>query len=234
MLPIPYQAQERPDGCAAAALCMAYRSLGLSCSQGELWPRVTAPVRGERRGKTHLVCRDALKRGLAAVVVRPASPWETLRECVSSSVRVILHHRLSPAEPSGHYSVLVGIDDSSLVMHDPLHGPARAFRRDEFLALWSPSCQGREVVGHVLVALSDRPGNSRCSYCHSECPESIDCALCSSPIRLRPVAVVGCLDPACRGRRFEGVYCPACDMNAWWLQTTGRGAWPTSRDWLRR
>lgn len=229
MLSIPYEAQERPDGCAAAALAMVYRSFGIACAQAELWPRVTASVRGVPRGKTHLIGRDALSRGLSAVVVRPASPWEALRECANDSVRVILHHRISTAEPSGHYSVLAGIDETSLRLHDPLHGPDRRLGREEFLALWSPSRHGREVVGHVLVAISDRPGECICLYCHSECPESIECVGCGSALRLRPAEVIGCLDLGCPGRRFEACYCLSCDMSTWWLRSEVRGTWWTSK-----
>jgi hypothetical protein len=233
VLPIPYEAQERPDGCAAAALGMVYRSLGLECTQAELWPRVSALVRGARRGRTHLIGRDAQSCGLAAVVFRPASPWEALRGCDGQGVRVILHHRLSASEPAGHYSVLVAIDEASLLLHDPLRGPGRRLGRDEFLALWSPSAHSGEVAGHILVAVSASPGEPRCSFCHSPCPESIDCAGCGSALRLRPSAAVGCLDPTCPGRRFEVCFCPWCDMSTWWLQGNGRGTWLTSMRWWR-
>jgi hypothetical protein len=216
---IPYEAQERPDGCAAAALAMVYRSLGLACAQAELWPRVSGRVRGAPRGKTHLLCQDALSRGLRAAIVRASSPWPALRACFAAGIRVILHHRLSEGDGSGHYSVLAGLEGASLSLHDPLLGPGRALGQDEFLRLWGP--RGREGVGHVLVAVAASAGEMVCDVCGEAWPEAIPCAGCGGAVGLRPAEALGCLADGCAGRRWAECYCPACDMGTWWLRKRG-------------
>ena len=81
--------------CGAAALSMVYRSLDLSCSQQEAWGEVAQLDRtGRLAAMTHLLARDATRRGLAAVVVQATDPWAILGRAVAGEVRVILNHRL--------------------------------------------------------------------------------------------------------------------------------------------
>ncbi len=219
MLTIPYEAQERSDGCAAAALAMVYRSLGIDCSQTELWPRITAPVRGVPRGKTHLLCRDALSRGLDAVIIRAASPWSTLLRCFNAGVRVVLHHRHSLAHPGGHYSVLVELDDTEIRLHDPAQGPGHRLPRELFLHLWTLGFG--EVVGRVLVAIHPPTKPIHSETCQHDLPESITCVSCGGTIRLRPAEALGCPVEGCPNRLWAACYCPWCDMSTWWLKKPG-------------
>ena len=98
--------------CGAAALSMVYRSLDLSCSQQEAWGEVAQLDRtGRLAAMTHLLARDATRRGLAAVVVQATDPWAILGRAVAGEVRVILNHRLKTESSWGHYTVLVDVDD---------------------------------------------------------------------------------------------------------------------------
>jgi hypothetical protein len=212
---VPYEAQQDgPDGrrCGAAALCMALRSLGVACSQEEVWPAVSRPGgRGVRRARTLLLCREALRRGLEAVIVQARHPWEALRRCGEQAGRCILHHRTSPTATGGHYSVLVGVDEEAVVVHDPLAGPARRLARDEFLALWRPSLP--EVAGHVFVALargSPADKSASCPRCGAAWPGAAACPWCRTPFALPP-AVLGCVADGCRERTWGRVFCPSCD-----------------------
>src|SRR5262245_27002725 len=92
---VPYERQQDVDGnrrCGAAALCMVYRSLGLECTQEDLWPAVAA---GARNARTRLIGVDALERGFDALIVRARAPWEVLGVCVRDSIRAILNHRIA-------------------------------------------------------------------------------------------------------------------------------------------
>ena len=74
VLDIPYERQSDPASnrmCGAAALCMVYRSLGMSCSQAEIaakLPRLEPYANAGSR--TYLLAQDALTRGLSAIVLR--------------------------------------------------------------------------------------------------------------------------------------------------------------------
>lgn len=210
---IPYVAQEDARSCGPAALCMVYRSLGVSCTQAELRPTVTRTGRGGIvSAHTHLLCRDALGRGFRALIVRARNPWEMLRQCSSHGVRAVLNHRPRVGSASGHYSVLVSADDETIVLHDPLAGPEMRYRREEFLPLWGPAWPGGEVPGNVMVAISSGPNRVPCAGCGEELPAEEACAWCKQRIGLEPGVVLGCGNEECPGRWWSCYHCPGCDM----------------------
>ena len=213
---IPFQKQHRAGGhrmCGAAALSMVYRSLDLSCSQQEAWGEVARRDRdGRLAARTHLLARDALRRGLAAVVVEVADPWPVLGRAVAAEVRVILNHRLKAESSSGHYTILVDVDDEHVTLHDPHFGPFRRIDRQEFLDLWLPGSDPSEIVGHVLVGIETRSElRWDCAECGTEVPTTTTCPGCGATIRLRPVAVLGCIRADCGNRVWRRVFCPECD-----------------------
>jgi len=199
--------------CGAAALSMAYRSLDLSCSQQEAWGEIAQSDRhGRLAAKTHLLARDAIRRGLAAVVVQVTDPWAVLGRAAAGEVRVILNHRLSLGSSSGHYTILVDVDDAQVTLQDPRFGPFRRIARSEFLDLWRPGSDPSEIVGHVLVGLETSSTLRRdCTECGAEVPAQATCPKCGATIRLRPVAVLGCIRADCDNRVWRRVFCPECD-----------------------
>jgi hypothetical protein len=208
---VPYEAQEdAPESrrCGAAALCMALRSLGVACSQAEVWPAISCRGwGGARRARTLLLCREALRRGLEAAIVQARRPWEALRRCGAWPGRCILNHRASAAGCGGHFTVLVAVEEAAVVVHDPLAGPARRLARDEFLALWRPSPP--EVAGHIFIALARGPSPAACPRCGTACPAAA-CPWCRTTFALPP-AVLGCVADGCGERTWERVFCPRCD-----------------------
>jgi hypothetical protein len=210
---IPYEAQEDAPGdrrCGAAALCMALRSLGVSCSQAELWPAISRPAAGGvRRARTLLLCREAQRRGLEAVIVQARHPWEALRRGAGGAARLLLNHRASRGAGGGHYSVLLGVEEDAIVLHDPLAGPARRLAREEFLALWRPSPP--EVAGHVFLAVARGPAAAAdCPCCAAGVPAATCCPWCRGAVPLQP-GVLGCVADGCRERVWNQVFCPGCD-----------------------
>ena len=199
--------------CGAAALSMAYRSLDLDCSQEEAWGEIARPDRtGRLAAMTHLLARDAIQRGLAAVVVQVADPWPVLGRAVAGEVRVILSHRPKAGSSSGHYTILVDVGDESVTVHDPEFGPFRRIERSEFLDLWLPGSEPSEIVGHVLVGITTRSEVGwDCGGCGTEVPLTATCPNCGATIGLRPVVVLGCIRADCGNRMWRSVFCPECD-----------------------
>jgi len=199
--------------CGAAALSMVYRSLDLVCSQEEAWGEIARRDRhGRLATRTHLLARDAARRGLAAVVVQVTDPWPVLVRAVAAEARVILNHRLKAESSSGHYSILVDVDDEHVTLHDPRFGPLHRIERSEFLGLWLPGSHPTEIVGNVLVAIETRSELPRdCTECGTEVPQTATCPHCGATIWLRPVAVLGCTRADCGNRVWRRVFCPECD-----------------------
>lgn len=212
---IPYRKQHSSTAdrrCGAAALAMVYASLGLSDSQEEIWQQIAGPGTGTRAARTHWLGQNALSRGLSAVVLQALRPWDVLRSCWGNGVCVVLNHRVRLDSPSGHYSVLVGIDREQAILHDPQRGPARRWDRRELLQLWLPTAGGCEIAGQVLVAIAPQEtGEAACSQCRNPIAEAVPCTRCGRSVPLRPFAALGCLRVSCQARLWKYVFCPWCD-----------------------
>jgi len=117
---IPYERQSEPETgrtCGSACLSMVYRSLGKEIPQMQIWPSIAKPNRaGNLASTTHLMAQDALTRGFSAIAVQVRYPLQALRICRNSGIRAILNHRLQQDAPTGHYTVMVDLDDKNVVL----------------------------------------------------------------------------------------------------------------------
>lgn len=221
---IPFERQAEQRTCGAAALVMAYRSLAASrrargveeaveATQAGVWERVSRPDQvGGRNAATHLMVKDALQRGFSAVALQASDPLRLLLSCRENGVLAILNHRLSPDSPAGHFTVLVGMDDEGVVVHDPSLGPSRRIPFGPLLELWQPRLPGAEIAGNVLIAIADAPPRvGACPACSVPIPGAAPCPKCRGDVPLAPSGVVGCVGAGCLNRTWLRVCCPSCD-----------------------
>jgi hypothetical protein len=200
--------------CGAAALSMVYGSFAKPISQAELWKAVSKHNRfASLAAATHLIVQDALKRGFAALAVQAVSPLLMLRICRDQGIRVILNHRLKEEAPTGHFSVLLDIDEKQVALHDPQFGPSHRVSHAELLQLWRPRFLNAEISGNVLIGIAAMPDSPPpCQLCKVEIPPSVLCAQCNKPVPLRPSALLGCVTAGCPARLWNYVCCPSCDF----------------------
>jgi hypothetical protein len=215
-LAIPYEKQvDLQNGrmCGAAALSMVYRSYAKSVAQAEVWPHIAKHNRfGSLTAATHLITKDALKRGFAALAIQTANPLMVLRRCQDHGIRVILNHRLQEEVATGHYTVLVDIDDDSVLLHDPYYGPSRHVAHANLLDLWRPRYLNAEIAGNVLIGIApEGEALPACSLCGAAIPPHVSCPRCGEAVPLQPAALLGCLGAECPGRMWRHIYCPFCD-----------------------
>ncbi len=215
-LDIPYERQTDPMSnrmCGAAALCMVYRSFGISCSQAEVAAGLTGPWPAANLGaRTYLLAQNALANGLSAIVMRARDPLATLKACHNRSLRVILNHRPRPESTNGHFTVLVDFAGDHVVVHDPLAGPNTRILQSDLLKLWQPLGGASEITGNVLVVLArDQQSAAPCRGCGNPIRETTTCPGCGQSIALRPAAVLGCMSDSCPERAWETLFCPLCD-----------------------
>jgi hypothetical protein len=192
---------------------MAYRSLGLKCSQDEIWSRIAlGAVDGQRSVRTSRLAADALGRRLSALTLQARDPWTALRRGADHGLRMILNQRGVAGSASGHFTVLVAIDERTAVLHDPELGPDRQLGRSTLLSLWSGDLGHPEITGNVFVALAASPAKTpACSVCWAPIPTSIACPQCQTVIVLEPAVALGCVDASCAGRSWSKIFCPECD-----------------------
>jgi hypothetical protein len=159
-----------------------------------------------------LICADALRRGFAAVTLQARQALGVLRVALESEVRVIVHHRQNLNSRWGHYSVLVGMDDEGLSIHDPWLGPDQWFDHGDWLKLWRPGEGNREMRGNLAVFIGPRaPESPGCRTCGLVMPPQVPCPTCRQEIPLRVGAVLGCADFSCPTRTWDLLFCPWCD-----------------------
>jgi len=214
---VPYERQadtQTNRDCGAACLSMVYRSLGKKVEQAEIWPAIAKKNQfGSIASTTHLMVKDALSRGLAAVAFRARHPLQALRLCRESGARAILNHRPAPDSPTGHYSVLVDLDARDVVLHDPFNGPSRHVPHAELLELWQPRFPNSEIAGNVLIAIAaESSPDTSCWLCGKPLPYAVACPRCKESVCLRPGAPLGCTDMSCLSRMWNYICCPACDF----------------------
>ncbi len=213
---IPYEKQsdtQSSRSCGAACLSMVYRSLGKEVAQAEIWPEIAKEnAFGSVASTTHLMARDALNRGFAAVAFQARHPLQALRLCCESGTRAVLNHRPTPGSPSGHYSVLVDMDERAVVLHDPLYGPARRVLHTDLLELWKSGFPNSEISGYVLIAIAaESPTSTSCWLCRAPVPLTTGCPRCKQPVGLQPSTPLGCIDTSCIARMWNYLCCPSCD-----------------------
>jgi hypothetical protein len=213
---IPFESQSDPQAardCGAACLRMVYRSFGKEIPRAEIWAAIAKKNRyGSIASTTHLMAKDALNRGFAALAFQARSPLTLLRLCHDSGTRAIPNHRLESDAPTGHYAVLVDIDDKNVVLHDPFYGPSRTLSHADFLELWQPRFPNSEILGYTLIVLAAQPSAVRpCDLCRTPMPTSVQCPNCKHTINLQPALVLGCINASCAARTWNYICCPSCD-----------------------
>ncbi len=210
-----YEAQIRLPNqrmCGAAALVMVYRQFQIEVDQTELWEAVSHEYQNKRRAHTYDLAQDALNRGLSAVIVQSHQPWAILRNCWRNNIAVVINHRIDMDSHEGHYSLLTGIRQDSISLHDPLLGPNVERSRDDFLRLWMPAGEPCEIAGNVLIAISKPEDQPQIwSHCNQPFEDSIECPSCCNSINLKPAIALGCTKVSCRERLWYRIFCPRCD-----------------------
>jgi hypothetical protein len=214
---IPYEKQSNPQtnrGCGAACLSMVYRSFGKEIPQAEIWPLIAKQNRfGSIASTTHLMAQHAVGQGFSAVVIQARHPLQVLRLCREAGIRAILNQRAQPDVSTGHYTVLVDVDDRNVVVHDPSLGPSRRMSYAELLQMWQPQSPNSEILGNVVIGIAAEPSViPACEFCHTKIPSKVDCPRCKKAVGLTPAAMLGCIRDGCIARMWNYVACPSCDF----------------------
>lgn len=199
--------------CGAACLSVVYRTFGREVTRTEIWPAIAKQNRfGSISSTTHLMAKDALSRGLAALAIQVRHPLQALRLCRDSGIRAILNHRLKPDLPTGHYTVLLDIDDKHAIVYDPFFDSSRCLAHAELLELWQPLVSGSEIVGNVLIGVAVEPTSlPACQVCGAAIEPVVECPRCKKAVSLQPSVLIGCMSEACIARMWNYLCCPSCD-----------------------
>ena len=213
---IPYEKQSDAQtnrDCGAACLSMVYKSFGKDIPQSEIWPLIAKQNRfGSVASTTHLMALHAIGQGLHAVVIQARHPVQVLRLCREAGVRAILNQRPHAGVSTGHYTVLVDVDQTSVVLHDPSLGSSRRMSYADLVQLWQPQWANSEILGNVVIGIAAESAPiPACEFCHTAIPAKVDCPKCKKGVGLSPAALLGCIRDGCIARMWNYVACPSCD-----------------------
>jgi len=210
---LPYEEQWNKWSCGAASLAMVYRSFGIECNQDQIWRGICGKsLQGRLCARAQSLAATMLQSGLQALMLQVRDPWLVLERCVQQSVRVIINHVSEPKSGGGHFSVLAGLGDDEVIIHDPSLGPNRTLTRSAFLQLWNPRALTTEIPDQILIAIAKSTSKlGPCPLCDHIARDSFRCPSCQRSVSLQPLAILGCLSDHCPMRAWEQIFCPFCD-----------------------
>jgi len=132
-LDVPYFQQDTTFTCGPAALQMVMAYHGIRISEAELRKRLkTNEETGTRRARMKEVVTDL---GLHCYVNNQAM-FDEFTFLLKLGAPIIVRF-LEPDEGIDHYGVIVGANDSHVIIHDPWHGPSVTFSKKDFLPRWT-------------------------------------------------------------------------------------------------
>ncbi len=152
MLNMPYFKQDTRYSCGAAALQMTFYFYGKLISEEELTKRLQIDKdRGTEHSQMIKVITD---EGLYAYANNESS-LEEADGFIKSDIPIIVNF-IEPGENSGHYAVVIGIDENNIILNDPWHGEKFKMNKDEFVERWQSENGGHK---RWLLAVSTEKFN---------------------------------------------------------------------------
>lgn len=108
--------------------------------------------------------------------------WNILVNAIKEGIPVIVLQRYSETDPSGHYRVILGIDEVGkkkmfiLTYHDPANdsnigGSYKQLKKEDFMELWKKKNSTALEFNNALLIIRNKKievSNEGCSYCKSD------------------------------------------------------------------
>jgi hypothetical protein len=167
LLNVPYVKQFHTDACGAAALEMVCRFLRPSklskFNQKKTFKsfQETTPESSRLRIKPEGVVEAARRRGLTGGWGRASPTLSDSKTQLSYftdtlGIPLIACQRFDDKEPFGHYRVIIGVEHSNVIFHDPFSGPSLTLDMLKFLDLWRIVLPAHNVTGGVSIWISKK------------------------------------------------------------------------------
>lgn len=129
---VPYFPQAKPYSCAAATVRMMLGFFGMDTEEDTLEKELgTTAERGVPNG--HIV-QFLIKKGLFCYVNRDGT-IEEIRQFIERGLPVMVNF-IEPSMNTGHFALVVGIDEASIILHDPWNGEHFTLLISDFEKSW--------------------------------------------------------------------------------------------------
>ena len=149
MLTVPFFKQDTGYSCGPATLQMVLRYYNIVMSEEDLIKKLHA---NKENGTLHKPMIALCQKEGLYVYVNNDSSLEEIGGFLEHKIPVVIHF-IEPSECDGHYSVVVGIEDDTVVLNDPWNGEKFKKKKKDFMKEWH-SEDG--VHKKWMMAVSDR------------------------------------------------------------------------------
>lgn len=136
----PFQETLRGGYCGPASLKMVLEYWGINKSEEEI---ATACNRDPNLGADDLSLKKAAESYGLKVEIENNTSFDSIQSWLDRKVPIIVNWFTRGRKdygdeevPDGHYSVVVGLDDTHIYLQDPEIGGLRKLARDDFLRVW--------------------------------------------------------------------------------------------------
>lgn len=134
-LRVPYIRQSTNVFCGPACAKMVLGYFGITTPSQDTLARIMKTDQVGENGTQHRKLADYLRsRGLVVRAFRNSS-LKDIENALSAKTPPIVHH-LEAKEDDDHYSVVVELTASHIVLNDPWNGKDLTYTRKEFLKRW--------------------------------------------------------------------------------------------------
>ena len=179
MLSVPYQSQLHPRWCGPAVLAMVLAYYGFTDSQSDIAAKV---MKGDYSYIDEL-SKYAAGKGLEAFRIyrlEEKAAITKLSELVRNQIPPIVLQQPAPEINDSHFRVVLNVEPTAIVAHDPKFGPLQRYEQSIFLRLWKA---GGKIQDPTTILIIQRPrkesGIDSCPYCgfspHSKVFTCYDC-----------------------------------------------------------
>jgi ABC-type bacteriocin/lantibiotic exporter with double-glycine peptidase domain len=154
-LQVPYFYQSELSSCGAAALAMIYGFYGFLRTEKEIWEKRKLPRQLESGFyiQTKSLIEDAIDCNFEEIHGKMPLDNQTLLknnllEIIKNEIPILVcKQRKNPI--LGHFVVIIGINESNIIFHDPEDGKKRKIKIKKFINEWKAT--GSEVTGGVFI-----------------------------------------------------------------------------------
>jgi len=180
VLNIPYQIQRYPRWCGPAVLAMILTYYGFNIRQHRI---ATEVMRGNLSYSNDLG-KYAARLGLEAFRIfglEDANAINKLGELVRNGIPPVVLQRPAPAELDGHFRVVIDVESTAIVVHDPRYGSNLRYSLTNFLQLWKAGGPIEDDNTTLIIRrLRMNSGIDSCPYCgYSPSNTTFTCDYCN-------------------------------------------------------
>ena len=144
---LPYFKQETHYTCGPACLRMILAGNGIHQSERTL---ATLSEQNVRHGTRRAAMVVTLRRFGVRCSVFPQGTLTQLLTTVRAGRSVLVNFR-EPSEDEGHYAIVTGENDGTMLLHDPLNGKNFPMTRREFSKRWLGYKSPAPNVGWMVI-----------------------------------------------------------------------------------